>query len=77
MISDIAGESGETAVAVGEPYYARQLRRQDPAMCLLNADNYVWFALESWWTRACYDELKEQGHRFDEPVDPNDDDTDD
>lgn len=74
IITDVAGPNPKTDY--GEPYWARQLRGQvdennDP--CLKNADSYVWFALESYWTYTFKDDLKDQGGYFNPPAKPSDD----
>lgn len=40
-------------------------------VCAINADNYVWFALEIYWTNVCAEQLNEhQDGAFDPPKEP-------
>ena len=74
IIVDVGGPNPDTDY--GEPYWAWQLRgdvTDDHDPCLKNADSYVWFALESYWTYTFKDELKDQGGYFNPPKKLSDD----
>lgn len=74
IIGDEAGPNPETDY--GEPYWAWQLRgdvTDDHDPCLKNADSYVWFALESYWTYTFKDKLRDQGGYFKPPKTLNND----
>lgn len=63
LISDI-GQPGRPY----DSYHLRQMYDERPDdLCIRNADNYVWFALEMYWTHKCKDKLKDQNGRFDPP----------
>jgi hypothetical protein len=73
LISDVADAGGDKddLQAEGDPWYsyhARQESTDQADLPLINADSYVWFALESYWTVQCKDELASQNGRFDPPV---------
>ena len=74
IIGDQAGPNPDTDY--GQPYWAWQLRgdvTDDHDPCLKNADSYVWFALESYWTYTFKDQLKDQGGYFNPPKKLSDD----
>lgn len=71
IIGDEAGPDPD--VDYGEPYYSRELRRNvgdNDETCVRNADSYVWFAFESYWTNKYKDELADQDGYFFDPRDP-------
>lgn len=52
-------------------YHLKEMYNERPDdLCILNADNYVWFALESYWTQVCLEQLSGQDGRFDPPQPP-------
>lgn len=76
MIADIGGDGDQTSEieAVGEPYWSwtlRQITTPDRGdLCRINADNYVWYALETYWTEICARELASQDGNFHPPKKP-------
>ncbi|KAL1970177.1 hypothetical protein VTN77DRAFT_6582 [Rasamsonia byssochlamydoides] len=62
--SHITDVSTDSIRAYG-PYWTRQLLRTNPGQCILNADNYVWLALEVFWTKLCL-----KNGRYKDPVGP-------
>lgn len=50
------------------PVNTRRIRAETPQLAKRNADNYVYAALEIYWTVACNQQLAGQNGRFGDPI---------